>query len=426
MSTELSHGTLCIQGGYTPRVGEPRIPPIVQSTTYKYEDIDQLNRVMTLKEFGYKYTRTGNPTVTAFEQRVRLLENGVAAVATASGQAANVLVLTNILHAGDHVVAASTLYGGSFSLLNTTLPKFGITTSFFDPEAPAEEIARLFRPNTRVLFGETIGNPGLNILDFDKLAALARRFDVPFVVDNTLATPILCNPFRHGADIVTHSASKYIDGHGTSIGGIVIEGGKYNWDNGKFSDFTEPDSSYNGVRYATDFPETPFIVKARAHMLRDFGACLNPQNAFLFNVGLETLKLRMDIHSSNALALARFLAAHESVNWVNYPGLDSAGRDRIGRYFNGTAAGGVLTFGIDGGIAAIDRFVRRLKVASLVVHIGDARTSVLHPATSTHAQLDEKQLLAAGIRPDMVRVSVGIESIDDLLADFAQALSERN
>lgn len=426
MSTELSHGTLCIQGGYTPRVGEPRIPPIVQSTTYKYEDIDQLNRVMTLKEFGYKYTRTGNPTVTAFEQRVRLLENGVAAVATASGQAANVLVLTNILHAGDHVVAASTLYGGSFSLLNTTLPKFGITTSFFDPEAPAEEIARLFRPNTRVLFGETIGNPGLNILDFDKLAALSRRFDVPFVVDNTLATPILCNPFRHGADIVTHSASKYIDGHGTSIGGIVIEGGKYNWDNGKFSDFTEPDSSYNGVRYATDFPETPFIVKARAHMLRDFGACLNPQNAFLFNVGLETLKLRMDIHSSNALALARFLVAHESVNWVNYPGLDSAGRDRIGRYFNGTAAGGVLTFGIDGGIAAIDRFVRRLKVASLVVHIGDARTSVLHPATSTHAQLDEKQLLAAGIRPDMVRVSVGIESIDDLLADFAQALSERN
>lgn len=426
MSTELSHGTLCIQGGYTPRVGEPRIPPIVQSTTYKYEDIDQLNRVMTLKEFGYKYTRTGNPTVTAFEQRVRLLENGVAAVATASGQAANVLVLTNILHAGDHVVAASTLYGGSFSLLNTTLPKFGITTSFFDPEAPAEEIARLFRPNTRVLFGETIGNPGLNILDFDKLAALSRRFDVPFVVDNTLATPILCNPFRHGADIVTHSASKYIDGHGTSIGGIVIEGGKYNWDNGKFSDFTAPDSSYNGVRYATDFPETPFIVKARAHMLRDFGACLNPQNAFLFNVGLETLKLRMDIHSSNALALARFLAAHESVNWVNYPGLDSAGRDRIGRYFNGTAAGGVLTFGIDGGIAAIDRFVRRLKVASLVVHIGDARTSVLHPATSTHAQLDEKQLLAAGIRPDMVRVSVGIESIDDLLADFAQALSERN
>lgn len=426
MSTELSHGTLCIQGGYTPRVGEPRIPPIVQSTTYKYEDIDQLNRVMTLKEFGYKYTRTGNPTVTAFEQRVRLLENGVAAVATASGQAANVLVLTNILHAGDHVVAASTLYGGSFSLLNTTLPKFGITTSFFDPEAPAEEIARLFRPNTRVLFGETIGNPGLNILDFDKLAALSRRFDVPFVVDNTLATPILCNPFRHGADIVTHSASKYIDGHGTSIGGIVIEGGKYNWDNGKFSDFTAPDSSYNGVRYATDFPETPFIVKARAHMLRDFGACLNPQNAFLFNVGLETLKLRMDIHSSNALALARFLVAHESVNWVNYPGLDSAGRDRIGRYFNGTAAGGVLTFGIDGGIAAIDRFVRRLKVASLVVHIGDARTSVLHPATSTHAQLDEKQLLAAGIRPDMVRVSVGIESIDDLLADFAQALSERN
>jgi len=424
MSTELTHGTLCIQGGYTPRVGEPRIPPIVQSTTYKYEDIEQLNRVMTLKEFGYKYTRTGNPTVTAFEQRVRMLENGVAAVATASGQAANALVLTNILRAGDHVVAASTLYGGSFSLLNTTLPKFGISTSFFDPEAPAEEIARLFRPNTRVLFGETIGNPGLNILDFAKLAALAQRFDVPFVVDNTLATPILCNPFLHGANIVTHSASKYIDGHGTSIGGIVVEGGNYNWDNGKFPDFAEPDSSYNGVRYAADFPDTPFTVKARAHMLRDFGACLNPQNAFLFNVGLETLTLRMDIHSSNALALARFLETHESVSWVNYPGLDDTGRDRIGRYFNVAAGGGVLTFGIAGGLAAIDRFVRRLKVASLVVHIGDARTSVLHPATSTHAQLDEKQLLAAGIRPDMVRVSVGIENINDLLTDFAQALSE--
>jgi len=425
MTTNLTHGTLCVQGGYSPRVGEPRIPPIVQCTTYKYDDINQLNRVMTLKEFGYKYTRTGNPTVTAFEQRVLLLEHGVAAVATASGQAANVLVLTNILHAGDHVLAASTLYGGSFSLLNSTLPKFGITTSFFDPEAPEEEIARLFRPNTRVLFGETIGNPGLNILDFGKLAGLARRFDVPFVVDNTLATPILCNPFRHGANIVTHSASKYIDGHATSIGGIVVEGGNYNWDNGKFPDFTEPDSSYNGVSYAADFPNTPFVIKARAHMLRDFGACLNPHNAFLFNVGLETLKLRMDIHSSNAFSLANFLEKHKLVGWVNYPGLAEQGRSRIAHYFNNASGGGVLTFGLRGGIDAIDRFVRRLKVASLVVHIGDARTSVLHPASSTHAQLNEAQLLAAGITPDLIRVSVGIEDINDILADFAQALSER-
>lgn len=426
MPSDLSLGTLCIHGGYSPRAGEARIPPIVQSTTYKYDDIDHLKRVMSLKEFGYKYTRTGNPTVAAFEQRVQLLEGGVAAVATASGQAANVLALTNILRAGDHVLAASTLYGGSYSLLNTTLPKFGITTSFFDPEAPAEEIARLFRPNTRVLFGETIGNPGLNILDFDKLASLARRFDVPFVVDNTLATPIICNPFKYGANIVTHSASKYIDGHGTSIGGIVVEGGNYNWDNGKFPDFTEPDRSYNGVRFSADFPNTPFTVKARAHMLRDFGACLNPHNAFLFNVGLETLKLRMDIHSRNALALAQFLDEQASVGWVNYPGLHDPGRARIARYFNREGGGGVLTFGLNGGFEAIDRFVSRLKVASLVVHVGDSRTSVLHPASSTHAQLGDDELLAAGVRPDMVRVSVGIEDIDDLLADFAQALPERN
>ncbi|QWT46723.1 O-acetylhomoserine aminocarboxypropyltransferase/cysteine synthase family protein [Azospira inquinata] len=425
MDTAFSQGTLCVQGGYTPRVGEPRIPPIVQSTTYRYDDLEQLHRLMTLQEFGFKYSRTGNPTVSAFEQRVNLLEGGVAAVATASGQAANALVMTNLLHAGDHVVAAATLYGGSFSLLHNTLPKFGISTSFFNPEAPAEEIARLFRPNTRVLFGETIGNPGLNILDFDKLAGLSRRFDVPFVVDNTLASPVLCNPFRHGAHIVTHSASKYMDGHGTSIGGVVVEGGGYAWDKGKFPDFTEPDESYGGVRYAQDFPQSPFIIKARAHMLRDFGACLNPQNAFLFTVGLETLPLRLEAHSRNALALAEFLSAREEVSWVNYPGLSVPGRERLGRYFNQPWGGGVLTFGLRGDFAAINRFVKRLKLTTLAVHVGDARTYVLHPASTTHAQLDEAQLALAGISRDMIRVSLGIETTADILADFAQALSAK-
>jgi len=423
MTTGFKLGTLCIQGGYAPKVGEARIPPIVQSTTYKYEDIEQLNRVMTLQEFGFKYTRTGNPTVAAFEQKMNLLEGGAAAVATASGQSANLLAITNICRAGDHILAAATLYGGSFSLLHTTLPKFGIETTFFDPEAPASRIAKLFRPNTRLLFGETIGNPGLNILDFGKLAALARRFDVPFVVDNTLASPVLCQPLRLGANIVTHSASKYIDGHATSIGGIVVDGGNYDWSNGKFPDFTEPDESYNGVSYTEKFPASPFLVKARAQMLRDFGACLNPQNAFLFNVGLETLELRMQRHGANALALAKFLQQQPAVLWVNYPGLTGTGARRIGRYFNLRNGSGVLTFGLRGGIEAIDRFVRALQLACLVVHVGDARTSVLHPASSTHSQLSPEQQRAAGISPELIRVSVGIEDGADIIEDFRQALS---
>ena len=422
MKTAYGKGTLCIQAGYSPKVGEPRILPIVQSTTFKYDDIEQVNRVMTLQEFGFKYTRTGNPTVAGFEQKLNQLEGGVGAVATASGQAANLLAITNICRAGDHVVSASTLYGGTFTLFNTTLPKFGITTSFFDPEAPAKEIAKVFRPNTKALFGETIGNPGLNILDFTKLAALARRFDVPFIVDNTLATPVLCNPFELGANIITHSATKYIDGHATSIGGAVVDGGNYNWANGKFPEFTEPDTSYNGVRYVEKFPVAPYLNKARAQFLRDFGGCLNPLNAFLFNLGLETLHLRMVRHSENALELAKFLRKHPQVNWVNYPGLDPTGRKRIDKFFLQKAGSGILTFGLKGDRGAIRKFVKNLKVAALVVHIGDARTSVLHPASSTHAQLNEKQQRSAGITPDLIRVSVGIEDAKDLTADFDQAL----
>ncbi|MDR0672840.1 MAG: O-acetylhomoserine aminocarboxypropyltransferase/cysteine synthase [Zoogloeaceae bacterium] len=421
--TPLSFNTLCIQGGYAPKFGEPRILPIIQSTTYKYDDIDHVNRIMTLQEFGHKYSRTSNPTVAGFEAKINLLEGGAGAIATASGQAATLLVVASILRAGDHLVSASQLYGGSFTLFNSTLKKFGITASFFSPDAPTREIEKLFRPETRLLFGETIGNPGLAVLDFDKLSALADRHGVPFVVDNTLATPFLCQPFRHGANLVIHSATKYIDGHATSVGGVVIDGGNFDWKNGRFPDFTEPDPTYNGVIYAEKFPQSPFLFKARAQFLRDFGGCLNPMNAFLFNLGLETLHLRMPRHGENALALARFLTTHPQVAWVNYPGLDPNGKKRIARYFNHKNGSGILTFGVKGGLPAIRRFVKKLNVAALVVHIGDARTGVLHPASSTHAQLNEKALRAASITPDLARVSVGIEDVDDLIADFDQALA---
>ena len=418
----LSFDTLCIQGGYDPKVSEPRVLPIVQSTTYKYDDIDHVNRIMTLQAFGHKYSRTSNPTVAGFEARMNLLEGGTAAVATASGQAANLLAIITIVRSGDHILSASQLYGGTFTLLNATLRKFGIETSFFDPNASRAEIEKLVRPETRLIFGETIGNPGLAILDFGKLAAIARKHGIPFIVDNSLATAWLCQPFRHGANIVTYSATKYVDGHATSIGGAVIDGGNFDWTNGKFPDFTTPDPTYNGVIYTEKFPRTAFLIKARAQFLRDFGGCLSPLNAFLFNLGLETLHLRMPRHGDNALALARFFGNHPKVAWVNYPGLDATGKKRIEKYFRHENGSGILTFGIRGDVDAVRRFVKHLKVAALVVHVADARTGVLHPATSTHAQMNERQLLAAGITPDMIRVSVGLEDIADLIADFDQAL----
>jgi O-acetylhomoserine (thiol)-lyase len=416
-------GTICVQAGYTPKVGEPRVLPIFQSTTYKYEDLDQVERLFALKEAGYKYTRTGNPTVAAFEQKITRLEGGVGAVAVASGQAATLLAITNLCSAGDHIVSASTIYGGSYTLFNNTLKKFGVQVTFIDPEASEKTIQKAFQPNTKVIFAETLGNPGLGILDFDKFATLARKNDVPFIADNTLTTPYLCQPFKLGANIIVHSATKYIDGHATSLGGVVIDGGSYDWTNGKFPELTEPDPSYHGVRYVETFKNAAYISKARAQFLRDFGACLSPFNAFMFSLGLETLHLRMEQHSKNALALAKFLKRHRRVNWVVYPGI--AGHPsypRIRKYFRRNAASGILTFGIKGDSQAAKTFVKNLKVAALVVHIGDARTSVLHPATSTHAQMTAKQQLSAGITPDMIRVSVGIEDAGDIIADFDQAL----
>ncbi|MDR3054806.1 MAG: O-acetylhomoserine aminocarboxypropyltransferase/cysteine synthase [Zoogloeaceae bacterium] len=419
----LSFDTLCIQGGYDPKFGEPRILPIIQSTTYKYDDIDHVNRIMTLQAFGHKYSRTSNPTVAGFEGRLNLLEGGAATVATASGQAANVLAISNIVKAGDHVLAATQLYGGTFTLLNSTLKKFGVNTTFFDADAPTRDIEKLVRPETRLIFGETIGNPGLSILDFDKLSGIAKKHGIPFVVDNSLATAWLCQPFLHGANIVTYSATKYIDGHATSIGGAVIDGGNFDWTNGKFPDFTTPDPTYNGVVYAEKFPQSPFLIKARAQFLRDFGGCLSPMNAFLFNLGLETLHLRMPRHGENALALARFLAKHPKVAWLNYPGIDATGKKRIAKYFRHNNGSGILTFGVKGGMDAVRRFVKKLKVAALVVHVADARTGVLHPASSTHAQMNPEQLKAAGISLDTIRVTVGLEDVGDLIHDFDQALA---
>jgi O-acetylhomoserine (thiol)-lyase len=419
----LSFDTLCIQGGYDPKVSEPRILPIVQSTTYRYDDIDHVNRIMTLQEFGHKYSRTSNPTVAGFEARMNLLEGGTAAVATASGQAANLLAIINIVRPGDHILAATQLYGGTFTLINSTLKKFGIEASFFDPDASKAEVEKLVRPETRLIFGETIGNPGLSILDFDRLASIAQKHDIPFIVDNSLATAWLCQPFKLGANIVTYSATKYVDGHATSIGGVVIDGGNFDWTNGKFPDFTTPDPTYNDIVYTEKFPQTAFLIKARAQFLRDFGGCLSPLNAFLFNLGLETLHLRLPRHGENALALAKFLEKHPRVSWVNYPGLNANGKKRIEKYFRHKNGSGILTFGIKGDLDKVRSFVKNLRVAALVVHVADARTGVLHPASSTHAQMNPEQLRAAGISTDMIRVSVGTEDIADLIADFDRALN---
>ncbi len=418
-----SKATQCIQGGFSPTVGGPRILPIFQSTTYKYEDLDQVERLFALKESGYKYTRTGNPTVAAFEQKVTLLEGGVGAVALSSGQAATFLAVANICSAGDHIVSASTIYGGTYTLFDHTLKKYGIKVTFVKPDDSLKNLQKAFRKNTRLLFAETIGNPQLGILDFDKFASLARKNNVPFIVDNTLATPYLCNPIKHGANIVVHSATKYMDGHATSLGGIVIDAGTYDWTNGKFPELTEPDPVYQGIRYVETFGNAAYIAKARAQYLRDFGACQSPFNAFLLNIGLETLHLRMERHCSNALALAEFLRNHKRVKWVVYPGLaDSPEKIRIKRYFRYLGGGGVLTFGLSGDVQTARKFVKKLKIASLVVHVGDARTGVLHPATSTHSQMTDVQQIESGVTKDMIRVSVGIEDINDLLADFDQAL----
>lgn len=416
--------TICIQGGYTPKSGEARILPIIQSTTYKYEDPDTVANLFDLKEEGHMYTRISNPTVAAFEEKIAQLEDGVGAVAVSSGQSATTLAVLNICSAGDHILASSNLYGGTFTLLSSTLKKLGIETTFVSPEASEEEILKLAKDNTKIVLGETIGNPSVNILDFHKFSNVAKKIEVPFIVDNTLMTPYLCKPFEYGANIVIHSATKYIDGHATSVGGVVIDGGNFNWENGKFSSLVDKDPTYHGISYTKEFKNLAYITKLRVNLLRDLGTCLSPFNAFLFNLGLETLHLRMERHSENALKLAQFLQEHNKVAWVKYPLLkDDKSYESAKRYLN-NGASGMLTFGIKGGTDQAKEFIKNLKLASLVIHIGDARTSVLHPSSTTHRQLSYEEQIASGVKEDLIRVSVGIEYIEDIIKDFAEALSK--
>ncbi len=422
MSDNWKIETQAVQGGYQPKATEPRIPTICQSTTYKYDSADHVAKLFDLDLPDHMYTRISNPTTDEFEKKIAMMEGGVAALATSSGQAASALAILNICSAGQHVVSAGTLYGGTYSLFANTLPKLGVEVTFVDPEASAEEIKSHFRENTRCVFAETIGNPGLNVLDFEKFSAVARQMGVPLIIDNTFPTPVLCRPFEHGADIVIHSTTKYIDGHATSVGGVIIDGGRFDWTGGKFPELTEPDTSYHGLRYTEKFGPLAYIIKARVQYMRDLGTTPAPMNTFLFNHGLTTLPLRMDRHSTNTLALARYLEKHPKVSWVNYPGLEShPSYPRVQKYLP-KGASGVLTFGIKGGREAGIKFMEATKVIALVVHVGDARSCVLHPASTTHRQLTEEQQIASGVTPDLIRLSVGIEHIDDLIADVEQAL----
>lgn len=421
MSKNLNQGTICVQGGYTPKSGEPRVLPIYQSTSYKFDDPETVANLFDLKEAGHLYSRISNPTLEALEKKFTSLEHGVGAVAVSSGQSAILLSILNLCNAGDNIVSAVTLYGGTFNLFNITLRNLGIETRFFNPEASEEEISKLIDSNTKVIYGETIGNPGLNVLDFEKFSKVARENKIPFIVDNTVASPCICNPIDLGANIVVHSTSKYSDGHATALGGIIIDGGNFNWDNGKFTSLVEPDPSYHGIKYVESFGEAAYITKLRVTLLRDFGCTLSPFNGFLTNLGLETLHLRIKKHSENALVLAKYLENNEHVNWVNYPFLESdKNYNRAKEIFNGGASG-LLTFGIKGGASAAKKFTKALNLVTLVVHLGDARTTLLHPASTTHSQLSEEEQIASGVLPDLIRVSVGIEEIEDVINDFKQA-----
>ena len=424
MSKNWKIETQAIQGGYSPKPGDPRVVTICQSTTFKYDSADYVAKLFDLEVAGHFYTRLGNPTTDAFEKKIALMEGGVAALGTSSGQAATTLSIFNICQAGQHFVTASTLYGGTYNLFATTLPKMGIEVTFIDPEASADEILKAFRPNTRALFAETIGNPGLNVLDFNKFSSIAKEKSVPLIIDSTFATPYLCRPFDFGANIIVHSTTKYIDGHATSVGGVIVDGGNFNWDNGHYPELTDPDLSYHGLQYVKTFGPAAYIVKARVQMMRDLGVTPAPMNSFMFNQGLQTLPLRMQRHSDNALAVAKFLESHQAVTWVKYPGLAShPSHDRAKKYLP-KGCSGVLTFGIKGGAPAGKIFMESCQLIALVVHVGDARSCVLHPASTTHRQLTAEQQISSGVTPDLIRLSVGIEHIDDIIEDIDQALAK--
>lgn len=415
--------TKCVQGAYEPKNGEPRVLPIYQSTTYKYDTSEAMAKLFDL-EPGYMYTRLANPTSDMVAQKITMLEGGFAGVLTASGQSANFFALINILGAGDHFISSATIYGGTFNLFNVTMRKLGIDVTFVDPNADEETINSAFKPNTKAVFGETVANPSLDVLDIEKFAKIAHAHGVPLIIDNTFPTPINCRPIEFGADIVTHSTTKYMEGHASTIGGAIVDSGNFDWEqNDKFSGLTTPDESYHGAVYTKDFGKAGYITKIVAQLLRDYGSTPSPFNSFLLNLGLESLAVRVERHCSNAQKVAEYLVNNDKISWVNYPGLpDNKYADLVKKYMpNGTC--GVISFGVKGGREAAEKFMNSLKLAAIVTHVADARTCVLHPASSTHRQLSDKELVECGVSPDLIRFSVGIENADDIIADIEQALN---
>ncbi len=418
--------TKCVQAGYTPGNGEPRQIPIVQSTTFRYATSEDMGKLFDLEANGYFYTRLQNPTNDYVAAKIAALEGGTAAMLTSSGQAANFFALFNLCSCGDHIVASSSIYGGTFNLIAVTMAKMGIETTFVSPDSTEEELNAAFRPNTKCVFGETIANPALTVLDLELFAKVAHAHGVPLIVDNTFATPINCRPFEWGADIVTHSTTKYMDGHGAAVGGAIVDSGKFDWmaHAERFPGLCTPDESYHGITYAERFgKEGAFITKCTAQLMRDFGSIQSPQHAFLLNLGLESLHVRMPRHCKNATRVSEFLQAQEQVSWVQYPGLKGDKYyERAQKYMpNGTC--GVVSFGIKGGRSAAETFMKALKLCAIETHVADARTCVLHPASATHRQLTDEQLIACGVGPDMIRLSCGLESAEDLIADLEQALA---
>lgn len=415
--------TACLHGGYKPKNGEPQALPIYQSTTYRYDSTDHVGQLFDLAVEGHMYSRISNPTVACVEEKIAMLEGGIGALCTTSGQAASLISILNILSAGDSFVCSSTIYGGTFNLFNVTLRRFGIDAIFVDPDASEEEISAAFKENTKACFGETLANPAMTVLDIEKFARIAHKHGVPLIVDNTFATPILCRPFEFGADIVIHSTTKYMEGHAVQVGGVIVDSGNFDWTNGKFPCLTEPDESYHGLAYVSSFGKAAYITKARVQLMRDFGCYPAAQAAFYLNLGLETLPLRIERHSQNALAVAQLLEKSDKVESVSYPGLENDKCHALAQKYLPKGSSGVISFVVKGGRDGAVRFMDSLKLASNEVHVAEVRTCVLNPASATHRQLSDEQLVEAGISPGLIRLSVGIENIDDIIADVELGLA---
>ncbi|NWO24028.1 O-acetylhomoserine aminocarboxypropyltransferase/cysteine synthase family protein [Mogibacterium timidum] len=424
--TNYNTNTICVQGGYEPRNGEPRVVPIVQSTTFKYESSEQMGNLFDLKESGYFYTRLSNPTNDAVANKICQLEGGTAAILTSSGQAANFYAILNIANAGDHIISTSAIYGGTYNLIANTMKQMGIEATFVEPDISAEELETKFRTNTKLVFGETLSNPSLSVLDIEKFADAAHKHGVPLIVDNTFPTPIFCKPFEWGADIVTHSTTKYMNGTANSVGGVVVDSGNFDWTkySEKYPGLTTPDETYHGTVYTESFGKAAYIVKITTNLMRDLGAIPSPQNAFYLGIGLETLHLRMERHFENAMTLAKHLENHPKVAWVSFSGLENDSQHALAEKYLPNGSCGVIAFGIKGGREAAVKFMDSLRLASIVTHVADSRTCVLHPASTTHRQMNDEELAAAGVYPDLVRMSVGIEDIRDIIADVDQALEK--